>query len=174
MLHLSLVPSLTHCLEMMEFLFYFEDSGEASHYGQAKTSGFGNTGTGTLYDWSCPSHVTILQKKASLYVSCMHVCIYELWLPTVVLADLVVSASSCCAVKFCISTCYYCLHVQEERYYSVNCESFRAQRQKTFVCRFRSVLIDLNEKVRPHVEGMTTMRMPVDVFTKLICILLLK
>ncbi len=43
--------------------------------------------------------------------------------------------------------------------------------EKKSACLFRSALTDLNEKVRLHVEGTTTMQALVDVFTKPTCML---
>ncbi len=57
----------------IESPFYFEDSDVASHRGQAQMDTFGDASSGTLCDWLCHSHVTILLKKTNL----CHACICE-------------------------------------------------------------------------------------------------
>ncbi len=94
---------------------YFEDSGVAFHCGKAQTEGSGDASMDALCDWSRCSHVTILWRKTNLYVSRMNLLALTTWRyfnmdSKLRVFDLVVPASSCYAVKFCISPGYNCLH----------------------------------------------------------------
>ncbi len=48
---------------------------------------------------------------------------------------------------------------------------FQRNGEQTFACQFRSALIDLNKKLRLHVEGSTTMWALMDVFIEVTCTL---
>ncbi len=85
----------------------------------------------SLCDQLCPSHVTWLEETVCIMpvyssVSLNYPALFQHGLQITPVAD-DISASSCCADNFCLSSCYYCLHEQEEKSYSANCKSSRVQ-----------------------------------------------
>ncbi len=178
--------------------FNFEFSVLASHCGRAQMEGFGDVCRDTLSDWSRRSHVTILRKKINLYVLC--VCLWALntWryfnMDNKLQAMLTLS-SLLAAVVHLISAFHHATTAYMQRRKDIIQRTatvpmfsstispaliettlstelwFQRNGKKTFLCWSWLALMDQNKKLRQHVDGMTTMRALVDVFTKVTCML---